>query len=137
MHLRGLVALVVAGVALASCAANDMKARKDDSWSRVSQTLPDGEGFYNPSLPKLSNLPDPTWTGFESVPNAYGHLFRPVSLLLYPVGVVFDYVVIRPLYMLGGLAPEWFGVTADDAQGYHDHMPELVISKDAPRYRFE
>jgi hypothetical protein len=41
-----------------------------------------------------------------------------------------------PFYMLGGLAPEWFGLTTDDAQGYQSHMPELTISRDAPR-RFE
>jgi len=39
--------------------------------------------------------------------------------------------------LLGGLAPEWFGLNTDDGQMYQAHMPELYISKDAPRYRFE
>jgi hypothetical protein len=39
--------------------------------------------------------------------------------------------------MLGGLAPEWFGLTTDDAQVYQSSMPELTISREAPRYRFE
>ena len=85
----------------------------------------------------MSTLPDPTWAGSDSVPNAYGHPFRPLAMFLYPLGVAFDYAVVRPLYMLGGLAPEWFGMTSDDALGYHSHMPELGISKDAPRYRYE
>ena len=51
--------------------------------------------------------------------------------------MIFDYALVRPMYMLGGLAPEWFGLNADDAFGYQSHMPELTISKDAPRYRFE
>jgi hypothetical protein len=51
--------------------------------------------------------------------------------------MVFDYAVVRPLYMLGGLAPEWFGLNSDDARSYQRQMPELTISKDAPNYRFE
>ena len=96
---------------------------------------PDAAGravHHNPSLPTLSTLPDPTWVGHDPVPNAYGHPFRPVAMVLYPFGVAFNWVVVEPLYMLGGLAPEWFGMTTDDALGYHSHMPELVTSKDAP-----
>jgi hypothetical protein len=102
----------------------------------VSQALPDGKWIDNPALPTLSKLPDPRWTGQTPVSNGYGHILRPVALLLSPIGVALDYVVMRPLHMLGGLAPEWFGLTTDDAQTYQSHMPELTISRDAPR-RFE
>ena len=117
MRTRNLIVLTLALAVLAGCAANDLKASKDDSWSRLPQTLPDGRSIYNPAVPTLSTLPDPQWAGSDSVPNAYGHPFRPVAMLFYPFGVAFDYVVVRPLYMLGGLAPEWFGMTADDAWG--------------------
>jgi hypothetical protein len=137
MRWRHLIILVVAAAVGLGCSANGLKARKDDGWAPVSQTLPDGEYIYNPSLPTLSKLPDPTWVGFSTNPSAYGHPFRPLGLILYPFGVAFDYALVRPLYMLGGLAPEWFGLNADDAQSYQGHMPELGISKDAPRYRFE
>ena len=136
MHARELIILALAGAVVAGCSGSTLKARKDDAWSHVSQTLPDGEWIYNPSLPTLSKLPDPQWVGADPVPNNYGHPFRPVALLLSPIGVALDYVLMRPLYMLGGLAPEWFGLTSDDAQGYQGHMPEFVISKDAPR-RYE
>lgn len=137
MHGKKLVILAMAGAVLAGCAANDLKARKDDSWSVLPQTLPDGRYIHNPALPTLSTLPDPQWMGADPVPSSYGHVFRPVAMFFYPIGVAFDYAIVRPLHMLGGLAPEWFGMTADDAVGYHAHMPELVISKSAPRYRYE
>jgi hypothetical protein len=103
----------------------------------VPQSLPDGEYISNPSLPLLSSLPDPHWVGYSSNPSAYGHPFRPLGFAFYPIGVALDYAIVRPFYMLGGLAPEWFGLTADDAQVYQGHMPELGVSKDAPRYRTE
>jgi hypothetical protein len=137
MGARTLIILVVAAALGASCSANNLKAQKDDGWGRVSQTLPDGKYIYNPSLQTLSNLPDPTWVGSASTPSAYGHPFRPLGFFFHPIGVALDYAVVRPLHMLGGLAPEWFGLNADDAQGYQGHMPELTISKDAPRYRYE
>ena len=137
MHTRKLIMLTLGLAVLAGCAANDLKASKDDSWSRLPQTLYDGRSIQNPSLPTLSTLPDPHWGGSDPVPTAYGHFFRPLGMVFHPIGVAFDYAVIRPLYMLGGLAPEWFGMTADDAWGYHSHMPELTISKDAPRHRYE
>ena len=137
MGTKQLIILVVAAAIGVGCSASGLKARKDNGWARVSPSLPDGEYIYNPSLPMLSKLPDPTWVGFESVPNAYGAPFRPLAFVLYPIGVALDYVLVRPFYIIGGLAPEWFGLTADDAQGYQGSMPELIISKDAPRQLFE
>ena len=137
MLTKKLIMLVLAGAVITGCAANDLKAQKDDAWSRLPQTLPDGRYIANPALPTLSTLPDPYWAGTDSVPSAYGHPLRPVGMIFYPFGVAFDWVVVKPLYMLGGLAPEWFGMTTDDAWGYHSHMPELTISKDAPKYRYE
>jgi hypothetical protein len=135
--MKKLIVLALAGAVVAGCSANDLKARKDDGWARVSQGLPDGKYIHNPMLPTMSQLPDPTWAGQEYAPNAYGHVFRIPALFFHPVGVALDYALIRPLHMLGGLAPEWFGLTTDDAWGYQSSMPELWISKDAPRYRHE
>ena len=137
MRTRHLIILVVAAAVGMGCSANSLRTQKDDGFAHVSQSLPDGEWIYNPSLPTLSKLPDPTWVGFSSNPSAYGHPFRPLGFVLYPIAVAFDWAVVKPLYMLGGLAPEWFGLNSDDAQTYQSHMPELTISKDAPRYRFE
>jgi hypothetical protein len=137
MRTRNLVVLALAGAVLAGCSASELKSRKDDGWSLVSQGLPDGKYIHNPSLPSLSTLPDPTWVGQESAPNAYGHIFRPFGFVLHPVGVALDWALIKPFHMLAGLAPEWFGLTTDDALGYQSHMPELITSKDAPRYRHE
>jgi hypothetical protein len=137
MGTRGLIILVVAAALGVGCSAGSLKSQKDDGWSHVSQSLPDGEYISNPALPTLSQLPDPKWVGSTTVPSAYGHPFRPLGFVFHPVGVALDYALVRPFHMLGGLAPEWFGLTADDAYGYQGHMPELSISKDAPRYRFE
>jgi len=137
MGTRQMVILAVAVAFGMGCSASGLKARKDDAGSHVSQSLPDGEHIYNPSLPSLSKLPDPSWAGSTSVPSAYGHPFRPLGFVFHPIGVALDYALVRPFYMLGGLAPEWFGLTVDDAHGYQGHMPELTISKDAPRQRFE
>ena len=76
-------------------------------------------------------------SGASTSPSAYGHPFRPLGFVFHPIGVALDWVIMKPLYMLGGLAPEWFGLNTDDGQSYQAHMPELYISKDAPRYRFE
>jgi hypothetical protein len=137
MGTRKLIILVVAAALGAGCSASSLKASKDDGFKFVSQGLPDGEYIYNPALPTLSKLPDPTWVGYTSSPNAYGHPFRPLGFVFYPIGVALDWAIMKPFYMLGGLAPEWFGLNTDDAHTYQSHMPELYISKDAPRYRFE
>ena len=137
MHMRNLVVLALAGAVLVGCSASELKSRKDDGWSLVSQGLPDGKYIHNPPLPTLSKLPDPPWVGQEPNPNAYGHLLRLPAIVFHPVGVALDWALIKPFHMLAGLAPEWFGLTADDALGYQSHMPELTTSKDAPRYRHE
>ena len=118
-------------------APEDADTSRATSYPMVFGTLPDGRYIANPALPTLSTLPDPHWVGSDSVPSAYGHPLRPVGMFFYPFGVAFDWILVKPLYMLGGLAPEWFGMTTDDALGYQSHMPELTISKDAPRYRYE
>lgn len=123
MGKRYLIVLVLAAAVCAGCA--------------VSKGMPDGEWIHNPALPTLSTLPDPTWVGYTPVPNAYAHPLRPVGLLLNPIGVALDWVLWKPLYMLGGVAPEWFGFTTDDSQTYHAHMGEPMEAKDAPRYRWE
>jgi hypothetical protein len=137
MGTRKLIILVLAAALGAGCSASHLKSQKDDGFKFVSQGLPDGEYIYNPSLPTLSKLPDPTWVGASTSPSAYGHPFRPLGFVFHPIGVALDWVIMKPLYMLGGLAPEWFGLNTDDGQSYQAHMPELYISKDAPRYRFE
>ena len=63
MGTRKLIILVVAAALGAGCSASSLKASKDDGFKFVSQGLPDGEYIYNPSLPSLSKLPDPTWVG--------------------------------------------------------------------------
>ena len=125
MRSRQLAILMAAAAVCVGCAVN--------------RGMPDGEYISNPSLPSMSTLPDPHWVGYSPTANAYGHpLFRPVALALSPVGMALDYAFMRPLYMLGSLAPAWFGFTVDDAQTYHDHLPpEPMDLKDAQRYRFE
>lgn len=137
MGTKGLIVLVVAAALVAGCSASSLKSRKDDSWGRVSESLPDGKYIHNPSLPTLSKLPDPTWAGSDTVPSAYGHPFRPLGFVFHPFGVALDWVLVKPFYIIAGFAPEWFGLSADDGHSYYDHMPELSTTKDAPRYRYE
>ncbi|HZS32574.1 MAG TPA: hypothetical protein VFC42_04285 [Methylomirabilota bacterium] len=136
MRARGLMVLVLAAAVVAGCAGNELKARKDAAWSHVPQALPDGPHVVDSALPRLSTLPDPTWSQDDPLPSGYGHPFRALGFALHPIGVALDYALVRPFYMLAGLAPEWFGLTADDAHRYQSHMPELIISREAPR-RFE
>jgi hypothetical protein len=112
MGVKFLAVLVLAALLGAGCTAGMLKAQKDQSWAHVSQALPD-------------NM-DPNAGG-------YGHPFRLAAFALHPVGVAVDYALVRPLYMLGGLAPSVFGLTVDDAQRYQSHHPELVPSRNAPR----
>jgi hypothetical protein len=111
MRGKAVIVLLLAAVATAGCSASQLKAQKDNSWSHMPQALPDS---------------------YDSNPGGYAHPLRPVAFLLNPIGVALDYALVRPFHLLAGLAPEWFGLTADDGQNYHDHFPELVVSRDTP-----
>ena len=50
----------------------------------------------------------------EGLANSYGHPFRLIAFVLHPVGVLVDYVVVRPVYFIASLAPDLFGYTAED-----------------------
>jgi hypothetical protein len=115
MRARHLLALLLVGAVALGCSAAQLKAQKDDSWKFVPRGLPD-------------NL-DPN-------PNGYGHPFRAAAFVGYPIGYALDWILVKPFYMLGGLAPEWFGLTVEDAQKFQSHQPELVTPQNAPR-RFE
>src|SRR5262245_23037914 len=123
MRVKRLMILTLTGVVLAGCA--------------MSKVQPDGKYISNPSLPTLSSLPDPQWVGGETNPGGYGHPLRPFAIALYPVGVALDWALMWPFYMVGSLAPGWFGITADDAQTFYERNPELIEWKDAPRIRWE
>lgn len=49
---------------------------------------------------------------------SYGHPFRLVAFVLHPVGVLLDYVIIRPIYYVTSLAPGLFGYTAEDEAAF-------------------
>ena len=136
MRARTVVGVALAALVTAGCAGSELRARKDDAWSHVPQALSDSYTMDNPSLKGMSKLPDPGWVGYEPTMGGYGHPFRGLAFVMHPFGVALDYALVRPLYMLGGLAPEWFGLTAEDGQRYQSHFPDLVIPRDAPR-RFE
>ncbi|MBI2467540.1 MAG: hypothetical protein HYV62_06950 [Candidatus Rokubacteria bacterium] len=116
MRARAVGVLLLAVLVAAGCATPaELKSRKDNAWSDAPYALPD---THRPN------------------PNAYGHPFRLLGFALHPVGVALDYALVRPFYLLGGLAPEWFGLTVDDAQRYQLHHPELVVPQNAPK-KFE
>ena len=86
MRSRHLIVLVVAAGGGHGLLGQQLEDRtRTTRGRRVSQSLPDGQYIYNPSLPNLSKLPDPTWVGYSSVPSAYGHPFRPLGLPPLPV----------------------------------------------------
>ena len=111
MRAKRLIVLLLACSVVAGCAASQLKARKDNAWLDVSQSMPDRQ---------------------DANSGSYAHPLRGAAFVLYPVGVVLDYVLVRPFYLLAGLAPEWFGLATDDAQDYQAHFPELSNSRDAP-----
>jgi hypothetical protein len=115
MRSKVLAVLLLAALVGAGCSASALKSQKDDSWKWVGQSLPDR---YNGS------------------PSGYGHPFRPIGFLLHPVGVALDWALVKPFYMLAGLAPEWFGLYSEDAQRFQDAFPEKMDSQNAPK-RFE
>jgi hypothetical protein len=112
MRARGLTALLVAAMLGAGCSASTLQAQKDDAWSGFPRALPDTQ---------------------DSNAAGYSHPLRGAAYVLYPIGVALDYALIRPFYLLAGLAPEWFGLSSDDAQKYQEHLPELQDPKTAPQ----
>jgi hypothetical protein len=47
-------------------------------------------------------------------PTSHGHPFRLIAFVVHPVGVLIDYVVVRPIYWVASLAPGVFGYTSED-----------------------
>jgi hypothetical protein len=127
------MALTLVGTVAAGCSAGTLRARKDDAWSHVPQSLPDSPQVARSGLVSIISAPDPHWVVAEQVPNGFGHPLRGLGFALHPIGAALDYALVRPFYMLGGLAPEWFGLTNEDAARYQEHMPELSTSRTAPR----
>jgi hypothetical protein len=115
MRGKALAVLLLAALIGVGCSAAQLKSQKDDAWNWTPRAMPDAG--------------DPSAGG-------YGHPFRAAGFALHPVGVALDYALVRPFYLLGSLAPEWFGLTTDDAQLYQSHHPELTVPRNAPR-RFQ
>jgi len=112
MRARYLVVLLVAAAVAVGCTAAELKAQKDDAWKMVPQALPDAH--------------DPN-------PSGYAHPLRGLAFAAHPIGVALDWVLIRPFYRLAAIAPEWWGFTAEDAQRFQEHHPELLTPQNAPR----
>jgi len=115
MRGKVLASLLLAAFIGAGCSAAQLKAGKDNAWNDFPTALPDNH---------------------DGTAGGYGHPFRGLAFALHPVGVALDYALIRPFYLLGGLAPEWFGLQSEDALRYQQHLPELVTPRNQPR-RFE
>jgi hypothetical protein len=115
MRRKLLAVLLLAAFAGAGCSAAQLKSQKDDAWGFVGSSLPDD---------------------YRTNASGYGHPFRAIGFALSPVGVALDWALVKPFYMLAGLAPEWFGLRTEDAQRFQENFPELVNSRNAPR-RFE
>ena len=112
MGTRKLIILVVAAALSAGCSASSLKASKDDGFKFVSQGLPDGRVHLQPGAPDPVEAAGPDLGRvLTSNPSAYGHPFRPLGFVFSPDrrGASTGSIV-KPLYMLGGLAPEWFGL---------------------------
>jgi hypothetical protein len=136
MRVRHLAMGLLVALVSVGCAASQLKAQKDNAWSHVPQALPDATEWHHPYLQTMSKLPDPAYAGHNPNPGGYAHPFRGPGFVLHPFGVALDYVLVRPFYMLAGLAPEWFGLTAEDARRYQSHLPELVNSRES-RWTYE
>lgn len=70
---------------------------------------------------KTENLARTDITQRADIPasaTSYGHPFRLVAFVLHPVGVLLDYVVIRPIYYVASVAPSLFGYTAEDEAAF-------------------
>jgi hypothetical protein len=114
MRSKVLAVLLLAAFVGVGCSAAKLKSQKEDAWGFVSESVPDSSG-HTPG---------------------YGHPFRALAFVFHPVGVALDWVLVKPFYMMGGAAPEWFGLTTDDAQRFQQAYPERVNSRSAPE-RFE
>jgi hypothetical protein len=112
MRGKVIAVLLLAALIGAGCSAAQLKANKDAAWNDFPRALPDS---------------------YDGNPSSYGHPFRGAAFALYPLGVIVDYIVVRPFYLLGGLGPEWFGLRAEDAVSYQQHLPEVVTPQSAPR----
>lgn len=111
MRGRGIVVLALAGV-LAGCATPEA-FREQKATALPSAALPDA---------------------YNSNPAGYGHPLRIIGFVLHPVGVVADYVVVRPLYLLTGAFPAAYGYREGDARAYQEHFPELVVPQPKTPY---
>lgn len=109
MRWRGIAVLVLAGI-LAGCATPEA-FREQKAQAMPAAALPD---TYNPN------------------PAGYGHPLRVIGFILHPVGVVADFVFVRPLYLLSGTFPAAYGYREEDARAYQEHFPELVEPKPLP-----
>lgn len=85
-------ALLIAGLLAFGGCAGKQKVDKVERVDRASQVTAEHDG------------PD----------TSYGHPFRLLALVVHPVGVLVDYVVVRPIYFIASLAPDLFGYTAED-----------------------
>ena len=112
MRAKMLTVLLLPVVLGAACSASQLKAQKDDAWSHFPQALPDNQ---------------------NAAAAGFGHPLRGAAFVLHPIGVVLDYALVRPFYLLAGLAPEWFGLSVDDGQKYQEHLPEFGEPKTSPQ----
>jgi len=110
MRWRGIAVLAL-GALLAGCATPEA-FREQKARALPSAALPD---TYNPN------------------PASYGHPLRVIGFALHPVGVIADYVFVRPLYLLTGTFPAAYGYREEDARAYWEHHPELVEPKSQPK----
>jgi hypothetical protein len=139
VYAKRWILLMVAALLAAGCAGSELKVRKDGAWSWVPQSLPDTSSLSTRDAPLAifkRDISAPLAPAYDATIPAYGHPFRPLGFALYPFGTALDYALVQPFYFLAGLAPEWFGLTAEDSQRFQQHFPELVVPRDAPR-RFE
>jgi hypothetical protein len=87
-------ALLVAGLLVLGGCAGKQKVEKVEKADRTSQSG--------------------VTTEQDGLATAYGHPFRLIAFVVHPVGVLVDYVVVRPIYFIASLAPNLFGYTAED-----------------------
>lgn len=110
MRWQRWIAVLALGGLLVGCATPEA-FREQKAKAMPSHTLPDA---HTPN------------------PSGYGHPLRIIGFVLHPVGVVADYVVVRPLYLLTGTFPAAYGYREEDARAYQEHLPELVEPKPQP-----